>query len=68
MANPIFSQTLKNGAQVIQHDGTMTIVLCIFRDELVTWNIDQDGNAYWGHYFKDDIESAVADFKARTAR
>jgi len=58
-------KTLKNGALVIERSGR--VVLAQWKgSEFVTWNIDSDGNAYWGHYFK-DITSAAEDFLIRKA-
>jgi len=54
---------LKNGADVIvqRHNH----VLARWRGEFVFWTVDNDGNAYWGHYFN-DIEKAVEYFVNRT--
>lgn len=57
------TETLKNGATVIERRGD--VVLAKFRDEYVTWKTDDAGNAYWGHYHQDDLESAVAEFTKR---
>ena len=57
---------LKNGAEIINMDSIAGIVLAKFRGfEYVTWNVDADGNAYWGHYFNDDLNAARIDYADR---
>ena len=57
---------LNNGAQVLAHTADNSVVLAHFRNEYVTWCVDPDGNAYWGHYFDQDIIAATDDFIERT--
>ena len=41
------------------------IVLCIWRNEFVSWVADEDGEGtVWGHY-SDDLASALREFEAR---
>lgn len=53
------------------HNGALVMllkndtVLCLFRDEFVTWKVDHMGNAYWGHYHGDNFEAAYTDYKKR---
>lgn len=62
--NLMSNTTLKNGATVI--DQRNDVVLAKWQDDqYVTWRVDADLNAYWGHYF-DNIEDATADFAKRT--
>jgi hypothetical protein len=57
---------MNNGARVIAiHDD---IVLASFRGEYVTWKLDSEGNAYFGHYYQDSLVKAVEDFAERTGR
>jgi hypothetical protein len=57
---------MNNGAEVLKRDEATGIVLAKFRDsEYVTWMTDDDGIAYWGHYFGDDIVAASADYAER---
>lgn len=55
---------LKNGATVIKGN-IGGVVLASFRDQFVTWVTDTEGNAHWGHYFKDNLRKALDDFEAR---
>ena len=59
----IFSETLPNGATVIQR--LNTVVLCIWDGEYVTWETDSEGVAFWGHYYADDFIGAYADYLKR---
>ena len=59
-------ETLDNGATVIvQHED---LVLCHWRSgsylEFATWQIDEKGSCYWGHY-TDDLSRAIADLRTR---
>jgi|WetSurMetagenome_2_1015567.scaffolds.fasta_scaffold1033859_2 hypothetical protein len=56
---------LKNGAVVIARH--IDIVLCKWDDQYVTWTVDDEGNAYLGHYHM-NIFSAVADYGNRLKR
>ena len=55
---------LHNGASIIAAKNG--IVLCKWTEEYVTWAVNENGDAYWGHYFKDDLEAAVRDFIRRS--
>lgn len=63
---------LPNSATVVEHSARSngdTVVLARWerggRIEYVTWRCDENGNAYWGHYFSSSITAAAADFDAR---
>ena len=62
---------LKNGAVILEHDPATGSVLASWdkgnRTEYVTWRVDDDGNAYWGHYF-DSVTDAADDFKKRAKK
>lgn len=64
---------MKNGATVVDVDtstgGTdRGIVLATWQrnaqPEFITWWVDKDGDAYWGHYFNSQLE-AREDFDTR---
>jgi len=60
---------LPNGAIVIHtcqpnKSHPEAVVLAEYGYDYVTWVIDHDGNAFWGHYFNNFFE-AVADLKKR---
>ncbi len=63
-------KTLPNGAIVIacsqsSHERTF-VVLALWRDaEYVTWITDEEGEAFWGRYFDEDLEPAVNDYFER---
>lgn len=58
---------LNNGATVIAQHGD--VVLCHWREgksfEFIVWNIDSEGNAFWGRY-TDDLEVALELFKEKS--
>jgi hypothetical protein len=63
---------LKNGAKVLKSFWDRpngSIVLCSWKDdaEFVTWRIDDEGNAFLGHYFETYGE-AFRDFMDRGAK
>lgn len=67
---------LPNGAIVIacaQQDHTPTyVVLALWMRgrndaEYATWITDEDGEAFWGHYFNEDLEPAVNDYFERVS-
>lgn len=61
-------ETLRNGAIVLAHrpkPSCAGAVLCDWRGEYVTWCIDREGNAFWGHYFQKDLVKAAQDFVDR---
>lgn len=57
---------LKNGAYVLESKATVDgeIVLAKWKNEYVTWMIDKEGDAHWGHYIS-DLPSACEDFSNR---
>ena len=56
-------ETLRNGATIIEQRGD--VVLAKWRGEYVTWVVDGEGNAHWGHYHMQDIVSAAEEFNER---
>lgn len=65
------SKVLNNGAQIKafkQMIGRHMVVLAFLEHNVitpwVTWCVDDNGDAYWGHYFKTD-EEAFEDWKER---
>jgi hypothetical protein len=68
-----FGIRLPNGATVIQArriDIDAHIVLARFDNGYVTWQADNSGCTYWGHYFGDtdcDLACALQDFQTRAA-
>lgn len=66
---------LKNGASIIQsnkiRDGNGSVVLAQWHrgeyKEYITWKTDDNGNAFYGHYFSNIIE-ATEDFKDRVIK
>lgn len=60
-------KTLKNGAKVLcyREDRSGSIVLAEnSMGDFVTWLVDDDGNAYHGHYFE-NYKEAMTDFLGR---
>jgi hypothetical protein len=65
------SPSLPNGAVIVYREKVLDrwIVLCRreksdVQHEWVTWCCDNEGDAFWGHYFSDD-KRAKADYKQR---
>jgi len=64
---------LPNGARVVAlySEGKEVVVLCEAPDSPwhphVTWNVTPTGEAFWGHYFDNEME-AREDFYARCKR
>lgn len=63
---------INNGAVVLKAErieDNMTLVLAAWKaiTEFVTWMVDEDGNAFWGHYHRDVLEAAE-NFKNRFER
>jgi len=58
--------TLNNGASVLAVKPSQNgfVVLANFNGSFVTWAVDNDMNAYWGHYFETQDE-ALDDFNIR---
>jgi hypothetical protein len=55
---------LKSGATILMLMGDT--VLARYGNQFVTWKIDGEGNAYWGHYFNaNQFNKAVNDFHSR---
>jgi hypothetical protein len=57
---------LNNGAVVIEQKGDVVLARWDRDGKYVTWKVDNEGNAYWGHYFT-ALSDAVADFNKRAA-
>lgn len=64
-------EVLNNGAKVLHQytvDDASAIVLCKWergaQREFVTWTIDPNGNAFWGHYWE-TLEAAINDYEQR---
>ena len=57
------NQYLKNGARVIEQDGAT--VLADWNGQYVTWKIDSEGSAYWGHYYNKDLKDALSNYNER---
>ena len=57
---------LKNGANVLAFKPSQNgfVVMAKFNDSFVTWFVDKQKNAYWGHYF-DTENAALDDFNNR---
>ena len=53
---------LNNGAEVLKKVGDK--VLALFYGEYVVWTVSDSGEAFWGHYFKDDLEAAAKYFES----
>jgi hypothetical protein len=52
--------TLPNGATIMERNVSRGVVLCrrdTVHQPFVTWRVDGDGNAFWGHYFDDETEA-----------
>lgn len=65
-------KAMANGSRVLAEYtiGSNGYVLCVWRDEYVTWTVGYDAansnwQAYHGHYFGGNFESAMRDFKVR---
>jgi hypothetical protein len=56
---------LNNGARPITFRGDK--VLANWSGEYVVWTHDDNGNTFWGHYFKDDRLAAWRYFEKVTA-
>ena len=55
---------LNNGATVLKKVDDK--VLAIFRGEFVTWTVNDNGDAFWGHYFNNDLDTALEYFNTVT--
>lgn len=64
---------LRNGAKIVGYlahaDTNKRVVFCEWPEndsvlKYVTWRVDEEGNAFWGHYFS-DRELAKTDFVER---
>jgi hypothetical protein len=60
---------LPNGAPILRRSCSLGrwIVLTVWKGQYVTWCVDEDGSAYWGHYFQDSFWADV-DFAERITR
>lgn len=58
-------ESLKNGSVVIKREGEIVLAQTD-SGEWVTWCTDSEGNAFWGHYFREDFLAAVVDFSKRS--
>ena len=56
---------LKSGATILILMGDL--VLARYGHQFVTWNIDESGHAYWGHYF-DSFHEAIKNFHQRSEK
>jgi len=56
--------TLNNGATVIEQSGR--IVIASWHGEYITWEVTDDGDAYWGHYYH-TLAEALHDYQERIA-
>jgi tellurite resistance-related uncharacterized protein len=66
------ANSLPNGAQILRrHNAGMGryVVLCVWRgaQPYVTWATDNQGRAYWGHYFT-RLDCAENDYCKRVER
>lgn len=58
---------LANGAQPLAYDSESKVVLANFRNELVTWKVDSEGNCNWGDYYnKNKFDAAFSGFLSRS--
>lgn len=63
---------LPNGATALQVRvvaPNRSVVLAIFHDEFVTWEAGLAAGeiqTYWGHYYYDDLPTALVDFNERS--
>jgi hypothetical protein len=48
---------LNNGAEIIEQRGEVVLARWNSPHPFVTWRVDDEGNAYWGHYFKTELEA-----------
>lgn len=53
MFNLSTANTLPNGAEILERNVFHRIVYCYWHgaQPYVTWKVDDEGNAFWGHYF-----------------
>jgi hypothetical protein len=61
---------LKNGAMVLQerpyrYEPRCKVVLALWGEEYVTWVVDPQLNACWGHYHQRDLVGATMDYEKR---
>ena len=56
---------LNNGATVLKKVDEK--VLALWSGEFVIWSVGPDGDAYWGSYFKDDLDTALKVFNEKTS-
>lgn len=58
---------LKNGASVIDRDGSVVLAKTTGHLPYVTWRINEDGDCFWGNYFA-SLSAADADFRDRVSQ
>lgn len=60
--------TLNNGATVLQAKQPQDdiVVLGFINGEFVTWKVNGERMAFWGHYFDQNLAAALKDYEART--
>ncbi len=69
MSNGLAALALGKGAYIHGADFSRNggvVVLAEWRGEFVTWKYGNEG-FFWGHYYTDDAQSALADFMKRVA-
>lgn len=57
---------LKNGAEVlvdIRKANGDRYVAALWKDEYVTWTVDDEGNAYLGHYYGEGVQGEAKAFR-----
>jgi hypothetical protein len=71
MFNYAVGAKLRNGAVILAYRAVdnKRVVAARWNDErtqcpFITWRVDDDGNAFWGHYF-DTKNQAMVDFNER---
>lgn len=61
-----FIRRIKNGAQILAeskaHPLYHTVLCRSTAGEYVTWRLDENDNAYLGHYHSSDLDGAIRDF------
>ena len=66
---------LNNGAEILAYKKRLRGVMIVLarwvrhdgagqREEYVTWAVDDNGDAYWGHYFNNE-DDALVDWEKR---
>jgi len=62
---------LNNGAEILAYKKRLRGVMVVLakwnstgKEEYVTWVVDDNGDAYWGHYFNNE-DDALVDWEKR---